>query len=98
MFPLFFICFCHFDFISFMPFVFALKVCRNLSLKFILVKIMESDCFTFLFNLMKLINYFEGIFRGSGIIVPLCFVFLIAYRGPERRLNGKEVLGGFEVV
>ena len=49
-------------------------------------------------NNKKLINYFEGIFRGSGIIVPLCFVFLIAYSGPERRLNGKEVLGGFEVV
>ena len=49
-------------------------------------------------NNKKLINYFEGIFRGSGIIVPLCFAFLIAYRGPERRLNGKEVLGGFEVV
>ena len=49
-------------------------------------------------NNKKLINYFEGIFRGSGITVPLCFVFLIAYRGPERRLNGKEVLGGFEVV
>ena len=59
LFPLFFICFCHFDFISFMPFEFALKVCRNLSLKFILVKIMEFDCFIFLFNLLKFINYFE---------------------------------------